>query len=288
MDSNEKLVYLEAHDESSSLTAFDFHDITIMDTKTLKRFYVSYDIFYDREPAISSDGKYIAFLSAREGSKLSLKFQGIGAPKQLYFFDIKTKLLQKEKLSSSGLGSDFKFFNNDSCFIYNLSDEIKTWNRYTKEYKILKKFEDVEIREIILSKSQKLMVIGCFKTIKLWNLLDDKIVDIKVDGGSNIGGFNTNESKFLFKNHKTNKLYEFDIQKMDSTEIVLPNDSRICFPYRDFYFKKDGNIVGFATEVSLPDDDDMIEIVEYDIQKKEYKFLTNDGLQKHSLRYWFE
>lgn len=288
LDADEKIVYLEAHDESSSLYAFDFHDVTILDPKSLKRFYVSYDIFYDREPAISIDGKQIALLSAREGSSLSLKFQGIGAPKQLYIYNVETKMLQNEELSPSGLGRDFKFFNEDSSFIYNLSHKIETWNRYTKEYKILKEFEDLDVRKIILSKSQGLMAICCFKIIKLWNLEEDTVTDIKISGGSNIGGFNKDESKFLFKNHKTQKLYEFDILKMDSTEIVLPKESGILFPFRDFYYTKDGNIIGFATEVRLPDDNDMIEIVEYNIQKKEYKFLTNDGLQKHSLSYWYK
>ena len=300
LNTDEKIVYLETHDKSSSRGAGYFMDVVILDLKTLKKYYITNDIFLDESPAISNNGKYISFFSAREGEPLILRIQGLGAPRKLYLFNSETKRFRKiSDVDFMDSGWDNVYFYKDTTeFIFpitnitevdSIKESVKTFNVKTRTEKLLKKIDDdLDFRKMIISTNKNIMVLGCYKIIVVWNVRTGEEFRIHIPEGAYIGGIDKTGDKFLYCTFKTHQLFEYNITKRSSSKIELPKKG-LAFPvnWSDFYYTKDGNIIGIASDVYVPDDDGKREIVEYNVKTKKYKYITKDGLQKYSLIYWY-
>lgn len=291
LNANEKFVFLETHDKSSSRGAGHFMDLVIMDGRYFKKYYITNDIFIDETPAISSDGKYIAFFSAREGNPLILQIEGLGAHRKFYLFNCETKSYKKisDKDFLNGYSSEIFFYKDTTEFIYSKNDTIKTFNVNTNEEKILKIIKgNFDLNKILFSQEKNIMVLyGSSKNIIVWNIKTKKEFKISLSDFADLGSINKEGDKFLYTTVKNHYLYEYDTKKRNSRKIDLPR-SNIAFPvyWSNFYYTKDGYIVGIASDKYKTDDNSEREIVAYKIKTKKYRYLTKDGLQKYSLLYW--
>jgi WD40 repeat protein len=84
--------FIEPHDPNSDAPESSFGDVVAIDFATNTKHYITRDEFPDDYPAISPDGRFIAFSSARIGRPGLLKVVGEGAPKELLVFDLQTGL----------------------------------------------------------------------------------------------------------------------------------------------------------------------------------------------------
>lgn len=308
LNSDEKVVYLEGHDKSSGLYAFYFMDVVIIDPKTAKKFYVTNDIYYDLGPAISADGNYISFISAREfRSYTSYQIQGIGAPSSLYIYNIKKQTMKKVSLDDKILSyfdrEGYYFYSDTTEFIYSTKNKINIINIKTKEQRTVKNIKELELSNWRISRNKEMIVVsgydvnaGYRTTLIVWNLSTGEEIKIPIlEGDAFIGDIDTEKGKILYTvviNRKKKKLYEYHISEKKSIEIILPQ-GQIEFPnYKSFCYTKNGNIIGIATIVKTIKNKKNIngtdEILEYYIHENKFKQLTNDGLIKYQMVYWYK
>lgn len=84
--------FIEPHDPNLDAPESSFGDVVIIDFATNTKHYITRDEFPDDYPAITPDGRFIAFSSARIGRPGLLNVVGEGAPKELFVFDLQTGL----------------------------------------------------------------------------------------------------------------------------------------------------------------------------------------------------
>jgi hypothetical protein len=83
-------VFVEIGRSRFSPIGSSFGDVVLVDFATSTKHYITRDDYLDDKPALSPDGRFVAFVSARIGNPMVLKIAGEGAPKQLYIHDLRS------------------------------------------------------------------------------------------------------------------------------------------------------------------------------------------------------
>lgn len=293
LDNNHpKVIYIEEHSKGSDVTAGDFGDVVVMDLKTREVVKITDDSYVDRSPCFSPDGKYIAFLTSRAGSRKSRMIQGIGAPHQLCIYDIKTqkyRVIDINRKFSKILGFN-KFhnlqFSPDSRSLY-FSDV----SPYIYKYKISEDSlsivhilpDSMDVNKIMFLPGKENLVIYSVSNsyfvcvLSMFDKNDKHDRDIIVPGEYLDTGRWTDKGKLILFSQK-NEIFQYDLTSNSKTEMTYKK-GQLEFPYRELYYLNN-SLIGFGT---TPPYSDREEVVRYDIKKGSFEKLTDNNKYKTDL-----
>jgi len=110
------ITYIEARTDKGD-GAGSYGDVVVYDVGTNTKYQITDDSYNDRDPAISPDKRYVAFMSSRRGSRLARDLRGVSLPHELYIFDRKankTTEFDTRQLANDGSVRDGAF----SCLAF--------------------------------------------------------------------------------------------------------------------------------------------------------------------------
>lgn len=285
------VVYIEEHTKGTGMYSGNFGDIIVLDLATRQIMNITDDSYIDEEPCFSHDKKSLIFATSRSGSDRSLMFQGLGAPKQLYLYNVEKgdhdiiDLYNKYKDTLS-IDFDILEYSTDSKRIYFASQlDVYIYDLENKSLKFVKSYQgnnSIE-RIIAIPESNKFIVqyINYDKVIRYLSLIDEnrhetKLISLKY-GINFIGGWSGNKD-CIFVTSTRDELFEYDMNLDKYNKIELAQKD-FLFPTDRCYRIGENKILSFAKR----NEDANPEIVTYDLKTKKYEWLTNTGKKKTDL-----
>lgn len=291
LDSDDIVVFIESRSPAHGIRSGNFGEVVLMDINTGKKYYLPDDDYYfNRNPIISYDGNYVAFLSNRVGSRSELRIKGVGGPHEIYLYDVRARTLERfgEELTERYpeiFGRLFRLlkWNTTSDGFYLRAGRNKIYEvpitQDTIKYVTSNEDENVWIESFSISVDGRYMLMSTRGHEPKMNRLilydiekDSKKIIIESDYYLLAGAWSANSKKFLFSERGV--LYEYNLIE-GITKVILENtiNEDMGIAGYLFYTRNENPLFVGSRNGST-------EILKYHIDREEIEFITNNGYPK--------
>ncbi len=293
------IVYIEACTNKGTGSP-PYGDIFVLDAKTKTRHRITDDSYYDETPRWSCDGRYIVFLTSREGSDRSLAIGGVSAPRQLYLFDTRTELMRRLPVSLErlcgrsdlhGMWSADWTYRNQVIVTDGRKGlfQVDPTNGQCCQVAALSGFDYVS--GFVASPRGMEIAISTIRTkaenpgfdqvdaLAIWSVKDSTLTTV-VDSASGIIIMGWSEDSRDLYCKMNRKLFKFDIELHTSAAIDLPKKV-LNQAGTAYQFMSNGDIIFMEGREKSPTGAD--ELMLYRFANDTLESLTNSGLEKQSL-----
>jgi hypothetical protein len=291
-----KIAYIETQTvQSTKYSSASFGDVVLFDLDTHKKYYVTKDNYVDEAPAISPDGKTIAFLSARKGDPRVLYIQGQGGPRQVYLYDIENK--QIKLFWNCDLFLKALVWSTDGKTLYcSDNNHIYAVDKEAGHSKVCGTISGISfIESISISPNNDQLSFGyCIFQPFAYGFglvhLNNSQVELKhqVQHCLSTGGWSKDGNSLLFCD---SLLKVYDIRNNTITPVSIPGEMK-DFLVETANYKSESSLFFFAGKYKVYNNGDRrvenYEIYSYDVTTKKIDTITNDGLHKTSFSVYME